>query len=59
MEDEMRIVREKCKKCLECIDVCPVNAIFQNNGVVEIRKSECLECGCCASSCPNKAIEYE
>ncbi|MDR2157750.1 MAG: 4Fe-4S binding protein [Holosporaceae bacterium] len=55
----MRIVQEKCKKCLECVDVCPVKTIFQKNEIVEICKSGCLECGCCASSCPNNAIEYE
>ncbi|MDR1334150.1 MAG: 4Fe-4S binding protein [Holosporaceae bacterium] len=55
----MRIVLEKCKKCLSCVEVCPVKAISQQGDEVVINKKECLECGCCASSCPNDAIEYE
>jgi ferredoxin len=55
----VRIVLEKCKKCLSCVDVCPVGAISQKNDEIVIDKKKCLECGCCASSCPNDAIEYE
>ncbi|MDR2068185.1 MAG: 4Fe-4S binding protein [Holosporaceae bacterium] len=54
----MNVIMEKCKRCLVCIGVCPVQAISDKDGKVSIDKSVCLECGCCASSCPNKAIEY-
>ncbi|MDR0968152.1 MAG: 4Fe-4S binding protein [Holosporaceae bacterium] len=55
----VRIIPEKCKKCLTCIEVCPVRAISEKDGKVTIDKDECLGCGCCAASCPNAAIEYE
>jgi MinD superfamily P-loop ATPase len=55
----MRIVPEKCKKCLLCLDVCPVTAILPKGEEVIIDKNKCLGCGCCAASCPNDAIEYE
>ncbi|MDR0555481.1 MAG: 4Fe-4S binding protein [Holosporaceae bacterium] len=55
----MKIISEKCKKCFSCIDVCPVGAIAQKDGEVSIDRNICLGCGCCASYCPNNAIEYE
>ncbi|MDR1982735.1 MAG: 4Fe-4S binding protein [Holosporaceae bacterium] len=55
----MRIIPEKCKRCLACIDVCPVMAIFQKGEEVIIDKDKCVSCGCCASSCPIDAIEYD
>ncbi|MDR0678027.1 MAG: 4Fe-4S binding protein [Holosporaceae bacterium] len=55
----MRIIPEKCKKCLVCIEVCPMRAIAQHGEEVVIDTDTCVGCGCCASSCPNKAIEYE
>ncbi len=55
----MKILSEKCQKCLECAEVCPVKAISEKDGKVVIDKSICLGCGCCASCCPNDAIEFE
>jgi Fe-S-cluster-containing hydrogenase component 2 len=54
----VEIVAEECKMCLVCVSVCPVQAISDINGKVSINKSLCLECGCCASSCPSNAIKY-
>ncbi|MDR2766659.1 MAG: 4Fe-4S binding protein [Holosporaceae bacterium] len=54
----MEVVTEKCKKCLECVRVCPVLAVSEKDGKTTIDKSLCLECGCCASVCPNGAIKY-
>ena len=58
-EGVMKVIQEKCEKCLECTKVCPVQAIAEKDGKVEIDKSICLSCGCCAAVCPNKAIEFE
>ncbi|MDR2794564.1 MAG: 4Fe-4S binding protein [Holosporaceae bacterium] len=55
----MEIIIEKCKKCFSCEEVCPVGAISENNGVMVIDKSICLECGCCAASCPSRAIIFD
>ncbi|MDR1335011.1 MAG: 4Fe-4S binding protein [Holosporaceae bacterium] len=49
----------KCKKCLSCIDVCPVLAIKENDGTVEIDRSICLQCGCCKSCCKTDAIVFK
>lgn len=58
-EIAVKVIAEKCKKCLECTQVCPVKAISEKDGVVEIDQNTCLGCGCCASACPNNAIEFE
>ncbi len=55
----MKIIAEKCQKCLECAEVCPVKGISEKDGKVVIDKEVCLNCGCCASVCPNCAIEFE
>ena len=59
----MRIDKDKCMKCLMCIDECQFNAIDvdMNNeskgykGVV-INEDICMECEACISVCPGDAI---
>jgi uncharacterized Fe-S center protein len=53
------IVVEKCKKCLSCVSVCPVQAVKEKDGVVEIDRSVCLQCGCCKFCCDSDAIVYD
>ncbi|MDR2681793.1 MAG: 4Fe-4S binding protein [Holosporaceae bacterium] len=55
----MKIIAEKCQKCYSCKEICPVGAISEKDGVMTIDKSICLECGCCAASCPLKAIIFD
>lgn len=55
----MKVITEKCEKCLSCADVCPVKAISKKGEEVVIDKEICLSCGCCTSCCPNDAIEFE
>jgi len=54
----MRVDKERCTGCLECVDYCPVGAIkeIQKEGRVFIDEEECLECGCCLRT---GACEYE
>ena len=56
----MRVDREKCSGCLECVDYCPVGAIREIpvEGVIFIDEDECVECGCClrADVCPCDAL---
>lgn len=55
----MKVLSEKCKKCLECTKVCPVGAISEKDGVIAIDKDNCLCCGCCASACTSDAISFD
>ncbi len=46
----MKILEEKCKKCVECLPYCPVGAIVVRNKKVTIDPDGCVECGVCIRS---------
>ncbi|NVM52424.1 MAG: 4Fe-4S dicluster domain-containing protein [Candidatus Helarchaeota archaeon] len=58
------IDRELCKICKECIDVCPMGAIFHHpphkddlsDNLIYVTLDKCIGCGLCASNCPHNAI---
>jgi pyruvate ferredoxin oxidoreductase delta subunit len=52
-----RIVKELCKACGVCVDVCPDNAVHGVEGVYIIDYEFCKGCGLCARECAAKAIE--
>lgn len=41
-----------------CVDVCPVDCIYEAKGRLWIHPDECTECGACESVCPVEAISY-
>lgn len=41
-----------------CVDVCPVDCIYEANSRLWIQPDECTECGACESVCPVEAIHY-
>jgi len=46
-----------CQQLGDCIDVCPTMAIRRlKNGVVTIRKKECVGCYACVGFCPIGAM---
>jgi uncharacterized Fe-S center protein len=47
---------EKCTLCLDCMNVCPVNAITFPEDVYTVDKEKCWRCGRCARVCPVEAI---
>ena len=48
-----------CRKCRECVDACPAEAISMVNGVAQIDQDECTECCSCVDECPGEAIREE
>jgi ferredoxin len=44
--------------CLACVGACPEGAIIDNVEVPQLRfiESKCVQCGICASTCPEEAI---
>ena len=57
----MYINEEKCLKCGQCIDYCPMGCISIRDGKVVIDLDECVECEVCRNSkvCPADALEMQ
>ena len=44
---------EFCDQCGECIAICPTQALYRaKNGIVRLRKSDCVGCLACVGFCP-------
>lgn len=57
----MRIDKDVCIECHECLPYCPVGAIVVDDDTVTIEREECVECSVCARSgvCPVDAFERD
>ncbi|ADL13468.1 4Fe-4S dicluster domain-containing protein [Acetohalobium arabaticum] len=55
----VKIDKELCDECKECIRICPGNLLYQaQSGAIMIRnKKNCWDCGACVKKCPQEAIE--
>jgi carbon-monoxide dehydrogenase iron sulfur subunit len=46
-----------CSQCGECIAVCPTGALYRlKNGIVRIRKQDCVGCMACVGFCPTLTL---
>jgi ferredoxin len=50
------IIKEMCKGCGMCADVCPKSAISVGLKQAEVDADKCDDCEECIFSCPNGAI---
>lgn len=52
------VINEKCIGELDgaCVDVCPVDCIYEGVTKRYINPSECIDCGACLPECPVDAI---
>lgn len=52
------IITEACKdtKDRSCVDVCPVDCIYEGPEMLYIHPDECIDCGACEPECPVTAI---
>src|SRR2546421_10398236 len=52
------IIAEPCinLKDRSCVDVCPVDCIYEGEDQLYIHPDECIDCGACEPECPVKAI---
>ncbi len=46
----------RCNHCLMCKNICPQQAIKENNGKLKISPQRCMLCLCCGEVCPENAI---
>ena len=51
----VRLDRDLCKGCINCIKRCPTQAIRVRNGKAHIIKEFCIDCGECIRVCPHHA----
>ncbi|SFR05227.1 4Fe-4S dicluster domain-containing protein [Desulfoscipio geothermicus] len=45
-----------CTQCLDCVEVCPTEAIKYENGMLTYSEEECTGCNECADACPQGVI---
>jgi NAD-dependent dihydropyrimidine dehydrogenase PreA subunit len=55
------IIAEPCinVKDKACVEVCPVDCIYEGDTMLYIHPDECIDCGACEPVCPVKAIFAE
>ncbi len=55
------IIAEPCigVKDRACVDVCPVECIYDGEDLLYIHPEECIDCGACEPECPVTAIFEE
>ena len=52
------VIAEPCidVKDRSCVDVCPVDCIYEGDDQLYIHPDECIDCGACVPVCPVTAI---
>ena len=55
----VRLNRELCMGCTNCIKKCPTEAIRVRNGKAVISEVRCIDCGECIRACPHHAKSAE
>lgn len=50
---------ELCTLCLQCLHVCPTEAISEGDGGLVVDDEKCWRCGRCERVCPEGAIRLE
>jgi NAD-dependent dihydropyrimidine dehydrogenase PreA subunit len=55
------VIAEPCigVKDKACVEVCPVDCIYEGDEMLYIHPEECIDCGACEPVCPVKAIFAE
>ncbi|UCC39106.1 MAG: DUF362 domain-containing protein [Candidatus Aminicenantes bacterium] len=63
LQAELRLIPEvspeKCTLCLECVEICPCEAIQSGQDSTWIDKKLCINCMCCHEACQFQAIRLK
>ncbi|HSH88544.1 MAG TPA: 4Fe-4S binding protein [Ramlibacter sp.] len=54
----IEVDKDKCTLCLSCVSACPASALQDNVDMPQLRfiEKNCVQCGLCATTCPEDAI---
>lgn len=58
-DNQFQVDREKCSRCGECVNDCPVNILVIGDGVPFVadgRTTDCIGCQHCLAVCPEGAV---
>ncbi|MEA1994369.1 MAG: glycyl-radical enzyme activating protein [Euryarchaeota archaeon] len=47
----------KCINCGKCIQICPEEAVIEENDGISILRKKCTSCGLCGEVCPSGALQ--
>jgi NAD-dependent dihydropyrimidine dehydrogenase PreA subunit len=52
------VIAEPCVNVKDkaCVEVCPVDCIYEGETMLYIHPDECIDCGACVPACPVAAI---
>jgi ferredoxin len=55
------VVTAPCRECkyTDCVVVCPVECFYQDESMLYIKPTDCIDCGACVPECPVEAIYFE
>lgn len=55
------VVCEPCRDCkyTDCVVVCPMDCFYQDEHMLYIDPSECIDCEACVPECPVEAIFHD
>jgi len=59
MSHGIKINKEACKGCVNCIKTCPTEAMRVIDGKVRIMEERCIGCGECLRSCRHRALSLK
>ncbi|WP_287468443.1 4Fe-4S binding protein [Hydrogenophaga sp.] len=54
----VNVDKDRCTLCLSCVSACPASALLDNAERPQLRfvEKNCVQCGLCATTCPEDAI---
>ncbi len=57
----LQINKDACTLCLSCVSACPASALQDNTLMPQLKfiEKNCVQCGLCATICPEEAITLQ